>query len=345
MKHYLPEIVDGKFQLFQQNPLPSEKEIIEIRDVKQLDDLLGYEKISISEIHSAIENNTAIETKYKYLIYDFLDNLTSKYSNLDLRIFYENIKSIKINMVSSDYFDNTNEKNLAGSYNSILNQIIILDDDEEIFIHELSHTLDLYYIETEEAIICRAPLEKGRALNEAMTNVTASCTLEMHTYDKYGAVLKYLRNMVDFDYNTYNQKGIWYLIELLHEKYPDVDIDYIVSVLDTMNETEINGQYIYLDSSPELLEELFKIYEIELARNPENYYDLFLNFIEILYYTMDWRLQNSAVISNYVEKYNQLLIKKDNYTNLITEEEVLNFFYNYMNEKNLNNNIETWYRQ
>ena len=52
---------------------------------------------------------------------------------------------------------------------------------------------------------------------------------------------------------------------------------------------------------------------------------------------MDWRLQNSAVISNYVEKYNQLLIKKDNYTNLITEEEVLNFFYNYMNEKNLNN--------
>ena len=196
MKHYLPEIVDGKFQLFQQNPLPSEKEIIEIRDVKQLDDLLGYEKISISEIHSAIENNTAIETKYKYLIYDFLDNLTSKYSNLDLRIFYENIKSIKINMVSSDYFDNTNEKNLAGSYNSILNQIIILDDDEEIFIHELSHTLDLYYIETEEAIICRAPLEKGRALNEAMTNVTASCTLEMHTYDKYGAVLKYLRNMI-----------------------------------------------------------------------------------------------------------------------------------------------------
>lgn len=334
LKKYIPKISDNKLEIFQSSILSNKKEIIEIKDLKQLDDLLGYEKVSISEIHSVIDFNDDIERDYKYLVHNFLDNLTSKYSNLDLRIFYENIKSIKIEIVSSDYFNNIDEKNVCGRYNANLNQIILLDSfTEEDFIHELSHTIDLYYRENDKRVIYRAPIGKGMVLNEAMTNVTASCTLQQQSYDKYGAILEYLRNSVNYDYYTYNQKGIWYLFELLYEKYPEVDIDYIVCTLDTMNITEKNGQYIYLDSSPDLLKELFKICIIEFNKNQETSYNLFKEFIGILHYTLDWKLQDSSIIPYYLEKYNQLLIEKNSDLNLITGEDVLDFYQEkYMSE-------------
>ncbi len=301
-----------------------EKKEIEIKDISQLDELLGYKKISIDEVHSAIDYNDKIPPVYKKLIHKFINHLIMEHSSIDLRIFYENIKTIEFFIVDTNYFKECGSKNVRAQYNAETNQIIMIEGtSEEEFYHELSHVLDLYRREIDDKIIYRAPTEGGFALNEAMTNVTASCITTTTTYDKYGAVLEYLRNYVDFSYEIYNQKGIGYLIELLHEKYPSVDINYIVLALDTMQMMEGNRQYIYLDQSQDLMEELFAICKIEMNQSIGNYYEPFTKFAKLLYYTRDRENNEPTLMYDYLERYNALLKNKNSSIELITKEDVI----------------------
>lgn len=323
-KNYIPKLSDTELLLQEENGFPTEKELIEITDLSQLDEILGYKSVSIEEIHSAIDNNVNIENSYKRKIHLFLNNLTIKYPNLDLRIFYENIKTIKMRPIDSTQFSEEMGKNINGQYNANLNQIIYPENiTDELFYHELSHTADLFYRENDTTIIYRAPLTKGFALNEAMTNVTASCISAQISYDKYGAILEYLSGYVDFDYNAYNQKGIGYLIELLKEKYPNVDIDYIICTLDSMNITEKNGNYITFDNTSELLNELFEICKTELNNETENFYAPFTRFTKILFYTDDLHTKEPTIMYDYLDKYNKLLMQKRCNIKLITMEDLI----------------------
>lgn len=323
-KNYIPKLSDKELLLEEENRFASEKELIEIKDLSQLDEILGYKNVSIEKIHTAIDNNINIEYSYKRKIHIFLNNLTIKYPNLDLRIFYENIKTIKMIPMDSTQFAEETGKNLRGQYNANLNQILYPENiTDELFYHELSHTTDLFYREDDTTIVYRAPLTKGFALNESMTNVTASCISTQTSYDKYGAILEYLREYVDFDINAYNQKGIGYLTKLLKEKYPNVDIDYIVCTLDSMCITEKNGEYITLDNTPELLNELFEICKTELNNEKENVYAPFTRFTRILFYTNDLHTKEPTIMYNYLKKYNKLLKHRGYNVKLITKEDLI----------------------
>lgn len=320
-KHYVIEDKGNIIKVIAENI--SKKENIEIKDIKQLDDLLGYEEVSLEEIYLAIDSNNKISDEYKSKIHKYVNHLIKKYPNTDLRILYENIKTIEILEKDSNYFEERNMSNVSGLYDIKLNQIVIRETSTDTTLyHELSHVVYSYYRETEDKVIYRIT-DKGYALGEAMTNVTVSCIKSPSSYFKYGEILEYLCNLVDFNHDIYQQKGMWYLIELLQEKYPTVDIDYIVSSLDVMKQTESNEDFIYLDDSMELLDELFEMCKIELNQIADNYYEPFEKFAKILFYTNEPNSNDATIFYNYLETYNKLLEEKNVNIKIITKEDIL----------------------
>lgn len=319
------ELQENMVVITQKPVFSSEKEQVEILDVNQLDTILGYKEISVEKIHTAIDKNDKIPANHKRYAHLFLNHLVTKYPNVDLRIFYENIKDVDYFIVDPEYFANQGTKNIGGQYQAISNRLVIptnisIDD----LYHELSHLTNSYYRENDTKIIYRNRNNSGFILGEAMTNVTASCITDPSSYDKYGAILEYFRNYVSFDYYDYNQKGIWYLTKQLQEKYPTVDINYIITALDTMSIEEKNSDYICLDQVDDLLDELFEICKIEASQTNTSAYKSFAQYAKLLHYTTNLLNNDPSILYDYLEKYNALLREKNPDISCITKEDIIN---------------------
>ncbi len=301
--------------------IDNKKEHILIEDVKQLDEILGYKSVNVDEVHAAIDNNPSLSFEYKTKLHLFLTAYNNKYPEADLRIFYENIKTIEVVIVDDDYFAKENTPGVVARYNGEANQLLLKKNfDDKIFYHEVSHIFDIYYREYEDKIIVKGPA-LGVTLNEAMTNEVADCIATTNSYGKSGVLLNYFRNYVDFDYYDHNQKGIPYLIELLKARYPNVDVEFIVSAMDTADIAEKSkGQYVYLDQVEGLLDEIFKICKIEFEKQTDNYYAPFEEFSKLLYYSSDMITGKCDLMYKYLDEYNSLLEKKG--IEIITKEEI-----------------------
>lgn len=324
--NYTPQVYDNKLEL--SNNQASTKEIIDITDVSMLDEILGYKSVSLEEVHQAIDNNQTISFRFKTKIHLFINILTRLHPTIDLRIFYENIKTLEFVIVDDNYFIDLKCKYITGQYNSKTNKILIHEDvDDESFYHELSHLLDAYYREYEDIIIRKTTPNLGIALKEAMTNVIADSIISTYSYDKYGVLLNYFRNYVDFDYETFNKYGVAPLMQGLKDRYADVDIDFILAAIDTILNVEQNEDYIYWDEANDLLDEIFKICEFELKYEKEDYYKPFAEFAKILFYTSDFKKDNfynyPNIMYDYLDKYNELLKEMGYNGELITKEGIL----------------------
>lgn len=316
-----------------ENQIDTDKEIIEITDTFELDEILGYKVASLEDIHETIDNNANISLDYKRKTHLFLNVLTNKYSDLDLRIFYENIKDIEMIYVDDDYFVKLGEPGVEAKYLAESNQLLVKKNiSDELFYHELSHVFDLYYQENEDKVIVKG-FKLGRTLSEAMTNDAVHTIAPINSYSKGCILLDYLKNYVNYDYNDFNHHGIEYLNTLLKEKYPKVDIDYIFSSLDVANSAELSsGNFVYFDGIEGFLDEIFKICKMELENSTDNYYEPFNEFAKLLYYSSDYVNNDYQLMNNYLDKYNALLRKKG--IPIITMEDVTRTMSKYKNAKN-----------
>lgn len=69
-----------------------------IYDSSRLDNALGYPKqdITYDTIRETINNNSNIPSKFKTMYLQLADNLEAQYPTMDLRVWYENLKTMKI---------------------------------------------------------------------------------------------------------------------------------------------------------------------------------------------------------------------------------------------------------
>lgn len=221
------------------------KELIEITNKEKLDEILGYKAVSIEEVHKAIEENNYIPFLYKIKTHLFLDVFMNDHPDWDLRIFYENIKTTDFNIVDDDYFINLGKPGVGARYNAILNQLLLpKNSDDETFYHELSHLFDVYYREYDDKIIIKMPIIT--TLNETMTNNLSDCITTSHSYGQEETVFNYFRNYVYFNFYDYNQEGNSFYVNLLKERYPNVDIDFIFFAMDTVDKIEKNLVIIFI---------------------------------------------------------------------------------------------------
>lgn len=137
-----------------------------IENSNELNEFLGYDLVSKDDVINVVNANTNISDYYKQEIIIFLEHMVSKYPNTDMRVFYENMKTLNINIVEPFI-----SKNLLGCYNSFTNTISIRKDcmeNKEVFYHELAHAYHMLFLKEVRPIFKGETI--GYSLGEAMTN-------------------------------------------------------------------------------------------------------------------------------------------------------------------------------
>ena len=240
------------------------------------------ERITRDDVVEAINNNPNIDDKNKAVAIEVLDTNIQLDPDIDLRIYYENMKRLKIVIVPNGDTKYADMRNAGGWFNAEECTIYLRENFTGVIDHELNHAVHTLHLNKDGTAFMYYETQ-GHSLAEAMTEIITNKgnTSFSLAYNTPRRLLKYfLENTEEFNYHIYNTKGISALIEELKEKYPDVDIDYIISYIDKW--TESNNKYIEeldLYNYKEFLDELFKI-AIENIKE-DNPYKAFDTFFEM----------------------------------------------------------------
>ncbi len=279
---------------------------IEIKDLSELDDILGYKTISKEEIHAAIDKNFNLTPDLKEIAHAEIEATIVKYPDTDLRVGYENLKTLNVNMFETIEELQASQDNqaIAGSYDVLTNTInFYREAPSDVKAHEIRHALFNFYRKIEDKVVVRT-CEYGHSLDEAMNSKLTSLTHADNSYTNERAILDYLSSCVEFDFYDYNNKGIWSLIAKLKSAYPDIDIDYIVTTSDSLKDTLINlGEYKYLDEAPEFLNELFLLATKQINLKSNDVYEPFYNFARLFSC-----VKNGDLLFDYLNQYNEHLL-------------------------------------
>lgn len=259
--------------------------------------------VTRKDVIRAINDNKNFNERERKIAYTVLDDMLKLDPDMNLRVYYENIKDLRIEYITYDDLHEETNEFIGGYYNSYDNYIKVVDDSSDMVIaHEIAHSAHnlVRQVDGESIAIYEG---YGSFLAEAMTNKIASQSFDYnYTYYLEGLLLDYfLYNTNDFNYHTYNIIGIKGLIEELKSKYEDVDIDYIIDFFQTNTDTGIRfDEHINLCEETEVLDELFKIAIANI--NKDNPFESFKEFMKLTD-------NNSLVRDRYFEKYVEELSK------------------------------------
>lgn len=341
----------------------NDKDILEVKpayinscfdDAKTLDSYLGIDNVSEEDLIAVINNNPNLDDMYKEKAIMLAQHIKKEHPNTDNRIFYDNMKSIEV----YDLENNDENKNIAGLYNSYLNIIKVKKQnipkessnqysdsfEDEVILHEFAHAYHCWANNTQNQGYIYRSEKIGYSLDEAMTNkvIEGLFNYSTSTYQREGKLLNYLLTFVNYNYYDYEKGGIDRFYNLLKEKYPDVDIDYIFYYSDTMHNASINqGINIIIQEVPEYLDCLFDlcIHKIDLNNNP---YGSLMNFLKLIDYN-----DYLDIATNYINKYNEILkiygyennvLGQNELLNKVKEIEELNNFDHFLNNITIDSN-------
>ena len=313
-------------------------------DTKELNQYLGNNSVSEEELIAAINNNPNLSDYIKDCAIKLAKHIKENYPNTDNRIFYDNIKTLRIEELE----DNEDNKNIAGCYNSKTNTIGLKSEyfnSNDVILHELNHAYHCWSttFENENMKTCVIRSEsKGHCLGEAMTEKIILAIEDNKLTPRINEqILNYLLTFVEYNYYDYEQGGITRLYNTLEEKYPGIDIDYIFNSIDAIHETELIDSNFRIEECSEFLDCLFDLCTRNINSNIDIYESLY-NFLQLINISKYYE-----VAANYINEYNDVL-KQYGFTNIIqNDDEIINYanelkkiqmFDNYLENLNIETN-------
>ena len=268
-----------------------------------------FETVTRDDVVNAIDQNQHIPDFYKEIAKEILDTNIQLDPELDLRIFYENMKDLRVRIVPKKDIQYHIEKDTAAWFDSTTCEICIKEEyaeDIPVIAHEFTHAMhDLIMVYDDQVL--KISEYYGISLEEAMTNLIISNRYGFHgSYYMQQKMLNYFINSTkNFNYTVYNKKGINGLIDELKDLYPDVDVDYIITYLDTLTkchtqDIKVVENYNYLD----LYSELLKIAESNI--NQDETYQSFILFSNLVGKNCD-----DDTMKMFFDEYDEVLRKKE----------------------------------
>ena len=124
-----------------------------VYDMDYLYKVIDYE-CNYNDIVSLINSNSNIPDKYKTLLKEYLDMVVKRHNNIELRVFYENLKTLKISECTKDELTSiTYNADSYGCYVPDENTIYVLKDFNyekgswpyQVIMHEFTHALRTSY--------------------------------------------------------------------------------------------------------------------------------------------------------------------------------------------------------
>ena len=277
---------------------------ISSRDSETLSLIYGNEIVTKEMVIAAIDNNIHLENRYKEIAKKVLEVNLELDPEANLRIFYENVKDLELYEVTKEeMFELTNKSNIDGFYNIPTNKIYIVAGAlEQTVAHEFNHIFH-EFDDTYNGKKINGYEACGHALIEAMTNKIISYKFgEVNSYIVQGKLLDlFMFSAPNFNYHSYNENGIGALISELKERYPNVDIDYLINYLDALMLSGYDFNLMPLNELNTFSDELFKITLENIDMHDP--YKSFSYFINIFDYT------DYGFFTDYFSKYCDRLIE------------------------------------
>ena len=280
-------------------------------DREKLNLVYGDEVITRDDVVDAINNNHKLNDKYKEMAIMVLDGNLALDPEADLRIYYENMKDLEIKTCTYEKLEKVAGAPANGCFSSSQDTIWIGEDDaDNVLIHELVHAFHtIFDVEGDKVVHIFTTF--GDSLEEGMTeNISEILGKTNCTYANNRRILQYLTDNVDeFNYHIYNEKGIMGLVNELKEKYPTVDIDYIVEYIDTWNRaSNVSLGVDSLLADEDFFNELFKIAINNIDKDdPYLAYDTFIKTFP----TVDENFRAKYMALYYQQLVSQKLIDSD----------------------------------
>ena len=121
-----------------------------VYDMSYLDHVLNYKSVTINDLYTVIDGNSKISPKYKELLKTFCKDVTKKYPNIELRVLYENLKTLEV--IEKDKIGLSivsGNSDSYGCYKKSENKIYVLKDQKydygtwahQVLYHEFGHCL------------------------------------------------------------------------------------------------------------------------------------------------------------------------------------------------------------
>ena len=178
-----------------------------------IDSYFANESVTREMVIDAINGNENLSDNHKEIAVKALDNILELDPNANLRIYYENMKTIKVISLTEKEIRKMFNEYIDGCY-SIEDNIIYVSDNMEKYVlyHEFTHAFHNLFIRDKEQSI--AAYETGaHSFEEAMTNiivfnkwdeVKGDFTNGLPPYYQEVNVVKFLMSSTDnFDYHMH----------------------------------------------------------------------------------------------------------------------------------------------
>lgn len=133
-----------------------------IYDMDYLDKALNYDNVCLEDFNNVINSNNKISEKFKKILYKYCENVTTKYPDIELRVLYENLKTLEVvECDERELLKKTLSIDSSGCYIRTENKIYVPKDyeykegtwDYQVIFHEISHCLRTAVWEKDETEI------------------------------------------------------------------------------------------------------------------------------------------------------------------------------------------------
>lgn len=305
---------------------------IYIYDMDYLDKIFKYKSININQIKETIKNNRDIPEKYKNILYEYCDALNKKYPNIEKRVFFENLKTLKVvECTKEQMIQKTISVDSYGCYIKSENVIYVLKNNEykkgtweyQILFHEFSHCLRTYDRKEPKKIRVEAA---GLNFQNTITEETLNSLFAVSLFDyeekdiAYQLQSNYTKIMVDC------------LDNYSLEDYVQHSLSYYAKKLDEYNNDENRATVIL-----ELIQIQYQDYHGFPVKINHESYDAILDYISEMYYkkyinnTMTY--EEAKMASDKLLKEIMYDVPEDYNINTKHFEEYFNNYYNNINTK------------
>ena len=212
-----------------------------IFDNSKLEEVTGNKKedVTYDMIREIIKKNSNIPEKFKKMYLELADNLESQYPNMDLRVWYENLKTIKILEVDEMQMKvKAISATAYACYRKDENTIYTVKDydyvpgtwDYQVIIHEMCHPIRSSFFKDKNGDDVRVQFESqsgdGVIIGEALNSLFA-----LRSYDKEEKDIAYqlqsnmleamIESMDHYTYQDYIEHNITYLENELNKQNGD----------------------------------------------------------------------------------------------------------------------------
>lgn len=205
-----------------------------IYDMDYLDIAFNYDAVSLEEINQAIDGNDSISPKFKELLHEFSFNVSATYPDAELRVLYENLKTLEvIECDKTELFNVTHNSNSYGCYDHDTNKIYVLEGCDfekhtwgyQVIMHEFSHCMrtGTYEANGQKIKIDNRDYKYNDVLtNEALNSLFAVSVLgydeDYITYQLQSNYHKIMLECMDnYDLSDYANHSLGYYVYKLDE--------------------------------------------------------------------------------------------------------------------------------